>query len=145
MTDNTTTSGEIAQKTKWPEREAEATADQLIIHGARLAMFIDVRHDQAYRDVPWGDKENPEYRPAINRYVESIAWMIAQAQVTLALAEVQRHSPEQAEDLAKHLWLMTEDGGALHELMFDVLNDRGIDAQAVWAAAEAEASEEKSA
>lgn len=126
------TAEQIIEQTKWPESSDEATADRLIVHGARIAMAIDAESHEFYTAVPWDHSGTEPYRAAVRRYMDSLVSMIAQAQVTIALREIQKRSPEQAAELAVLLWELTEDGGALSEIMWDVLNERGIDAQAVW-------------
>ena len=126
------TAEQIIEQTKWPESGEEATADRLIVHGARIAMALDAESHELYTAVPWGHPGTEPYRTAVRRYMDSLVSMIAQAQVTIALREIQKHSRDQADEIARLLWELTEDGGALHEIMWDVLNERGVDAQASW-------------
>ncbi|MBW9118869.1 hypothetical protein JNB63_02055 [Microbacterium trichothecenolyticum] len=122
----------LIERTQWPIRPEDVTADALIIHGARLAMGWSANSHELAEVAFAQDRESPTYKPAMRAYLDAITGMIAEAQVVIALVDVQKRSPEQAEELARKLWECTEDGGALHELMFDYLDDRGLDAQAIW-------------
>lgn len=128
---------ELLKLTAWPEREADVSADALIVHGARLAMSWSSETRPLGSRVFRMSKDDPEYEDAMRRYLDAITAMIAEAQVAVALVAIQEVSREQADDVARRLWHFTEDGGLLHELMFDYLDDRGISSEAVWEAAEA--------
>lgn len=129
----------LMDATDWPKYTEDATADALILHSARVSMAIrakaDVLMGEAF-DLP---KDDPQWRPAMRAYMDAATAMIAESSVAILLHKVQRHSREQADALARILWELTEDGGVLPELMYDYLTERGIDADAVWAAAEEDA------
>ena len=127
---------DLLKLTAWPEREEAATADALIVHGARLAMGWSAETRLLSARVFRMSKDDPEYQDAMRRYLDAMTAMIAEAQVTAALVAIQEVSREQANDVARRLWHFTEDGGLLHELMFDYLDARGIPSEQVWEAAE---------
>lgn len=126
------TKDEILEQTKWPEREEDATADALVRHGARIAVAVQATADELMHEAFALDRESPEYKPAMRRYLDAVSGFIAEAQVVVALVETQKRSPEAADSLARLLWELTEDGGVLHELMYDYLAARGVDADAVF-------------
>jgi hypothetical protein len=128
----------IVEQTDWPKTEEAVTADALILHGSRISMATRVSTDRLFDAWNRTERDSPEWKPALKAYLDSLSAMIAEAQVVIALVEVQKTSPGQADALARRLWELTEDGGVLPELMWDYLSDRGVDAQAVWDAAEAE-------
>lgn len=140
MSDYTDDEKALIEATEWPTREESATADALIVHGARLAIAMHASNDVLMRKAFDLDRESPEYKPAMRAYVDGITSMIAEAQVVIALVQVQKTSREQADDVARMLWELTEDGGVLPELMFDYLTDRRIDANAMWALADKDAT-----
>ncbi len=125
-------STEHDEKMKWPETEEAATADALITHGARLAMSWSAEKGPLSRRAFSLAKDDPERPTALRKYLDAVSAMIAEAQVVAALVAVQKVSREQADELARHLWLITEDGGLVHELMFDYLDERGIPSEEVW-------------
>lgn len=127
-----TSRDEIVEQTKWPERVEDATADALIRHGARIAVAVQAQADDLMHEAFAIDRESPEYKPAMRRYLDAISAFIAEAQAVVALAEVQKRSPEAGDELARLMWELTEDGGVLHELMYDYLAGRGVDADAVF-------------
>jgi hypothetical protein len=128
-------SDEIVEATKWPETEDAATADALILHGARITVAWQERNAKAMREVYAFDREDPDRKPAMRNYIDGVTAMIAEGQLVISLVEVQKRSREQADELAKHLWGITEDGGALGELMWQYLDERGVDAETVFQAA----------
>lgn len=122
-----------APEMTWPETEDEATADRLIVAGARRAIQLDTLNDELYRDVPWDNpKDDPERRSAILRYVDGISATVTAAQNVALLIELQKRSREDADVAAQLLWQMTDDGAWLIESLWDHLTERGIDADAVW-------------
>lgn len=142
MTEFTDDEKALIDATQWPKTEEDATADALIVHGARLALAMRAKTDVLMREAFSIDRDSPEYKTAISAYIDSITSMIAEAQIVLALVEVQKASREQADALARLLWDLTEDGGVLPKLMWDALSARGIDADAVWALADKSAAPE---
>lgn len=128
----------IVKLTDWPEREEEATADALILHGARIAVALQVETDRRFEAWSGAERGTDEHKIALKAYLDSMSGMIAEAQVVIALVQVQKRDREQADVLARVLYELTEDGGVLPELMWDYLTERGIDAQSVWDAAKAE-------
>lgn len=140
MTDYTDEEKALIVATEWPQCEEDATADALIVHGARLAVTMRASTDLLMRKAFDTDKESPEYRPAMSAYIDGLTSMIAESQVVIALVELQKESRERADHIARRLWDLTEDGGVLPELMWEYLTDRGIDAEAIWARAEKDAA-----
>lgn len=136
MTDYTDAEKALIDATQWPDTEDGATADALIVHGARLVAAMHAQNDVKMRKAFALDNEDPHRKPALRAYMDGVTSMIAEAQLVIALAEVQKTSREQADALSRLLWGLTEDGGALTELAWEVLDARGIDADAVFATAE---------
>lgn len=136
MTDYTEAEKALIDATQWPATEDAATADALIVHGARLVAAMHAQNDVKMRKAFALDTDHPERKPALSAYMDGVTSMIAEAQVVLALAEVQKASRDQADALSRLLWVLTEDGGALTELAWEALDARGIDADAVFATAE---------
>jgi len=128
-------------QTSWPNTQEEATADRLILHGARVAMAMAAVTDQLSERWFSLDKSDPEYVPARSRYLDAVSGQIAESQIVVALASLQQWSRDEADKMAARLWELTEDGGVLPELMWDYLTERGVDAEALWTAAQAEAHE----
>lgn len=120
----------------WPENEADATADRMIACAAAATLDLQAETDPLYHAVPWGDKESTERGPAIRRWARAIAHAVSRGQFAALLVAMQEKSPEAADEAARLIWSMTEDGSWLFEIAFDYLNDRGYDAQAIWASAE---------
>lgn len=140
MTDYTEDEQKLIDATEWPTTADLATADAMIVHGARLAMTMQADTDILSKRYFRMDRSDPGHRDAARAYMQSVVHMIAEAQVTIAIAKVQEKDRAAADELARTLWIYTEDGGLLHELMFDYLQDRGVDAQAMWDLAERSAS-----
>lgn len=140
MTDYTEDEQRLIDASEWPTTAELATADAMIVHGARLAMTMQADADVLSRRFFRMDKTDPGYRDAARAYGDSVVHMIAEAQATIAIAKVQEKDRAAADELARTLWIYTEDGGLLHELMFDYLDARGIDSQAMWSLAERSAS-----
>ena len=137
MTEYTDDEKELIGATGWPTSEADATADALIVHGARLAVAMHAANDVLMRRAYALPKDDTERQPALRDYLDGITSMIAEAQVVLALVAVQEnHGRDAADAVAQRLWEMTEDGGVLTELMWEALDDREINADAVFALAE---------
>lgn len=130
----------LVEATQWPERAEDATADALIVHGARLALAWEAETRPLSRRAFKMAKDDPERPEALRRYVDATAAMIAEAQVTAALVAIQEVSREQADEVARRLWHYTDDGGLLSELMFDYLDARGISSETVWEAAQQDAA-----
>ncbi len=125
----------------WPENEDDATADRLIAGAAAALLALHAEADPLYQAVPWGDKESPERAPAIRRWARAISASVARGQFAALLVAMQKESPEAADTAARLIWGMTEDGAWLFEIMWDYLNDRGYDAQALWDQAEKDAAD----
>lgn len=140
MTEFTEDEKALIDATQWPKTEEDATADALIVHGARLALAMRAKTDVLMHEAFAFERDSPEGKAALRAYMDAITSMIAEAQLVLALVEVQKASREQADALARLLWELTEDGGVLPELMWDALTARGIDADAVWALADKSAA-----
>lgn len=115
----------------WPENRDEATADRLIACAATGTLELDHRHDALYDAVPWGDKEAPEYGPAIRRWADAISATVSRAQFAALLVTMQSQDRAVADAAAQLIWDMTDDGGWLIEIMWDYLNARGYDAEAI--------------
>lgn len=115
----------------WPDDRAEATADRLIACAATGTIDLDHRHDALYAAVPWGDKEAPEYGAAIRRWAEAISATVSRAQFAALLVTMQKRDRAAADEAAQLIWDMTDDGGWLIEIMWDYLNERGYDAEAI--------------
>lgn len=130
----------LIESTQWPSNLDGVTADALIVHGARLAVSWSYQSHELMRIAFATDKEAPEYKPAMRAYMDALVGMIAEAQVVDLLVQVQKENPSQAEELAQRIWQITEDGGVLTEFMWEYLVARGVDADAVFAVAEREAS-----
>lgn len=90
---------DLLKLTAWPEREEDATADALIVHGARLAMGWSAETRPLSARVFRMSKDDPEYQDAMRRYLDAMTAMIAEAQVTAALVAIQEVSREQANDV----------------------------------------------
>lgn len=131
----------IVAQTDWPKNEDAATADALILHGARVAIAMTVDHDKAFAAWNKSVKGTDEHRKTLHAYLEATTSMIAQSQVVVALVETQKRSYEEADHLARTLYMLTEDGGVFSELMWECLRDRNCDPQAVWDAADEERSD----
>jgi len=140
MTDYTEDEQKLIDATEWPTSAELATADAMIVHGARLAMKMQADSDVLSKRFFRMDKTDPGYRDAARAYGERVTHMVAEAQATIALAKVQEKDRAAADELARTLWVYTEDGGLLHELMFDYLDARGVDSQAMLDLAERSAS-----
>lgn len=125
----------------WPENEVDATADRMIACAAAATLALHEEANPLYHAVPWDDKESPERTPAIRAWARALAHAISRGQFAALLATMQEKSPEAADDAARLIWRMTEDGGWLFEIMFDYLNARGYDAQAIQEQAEKDATE----
>ncbi|WP_353809140.1 hypothetical protein [Agromyces sp. SYSU T00194] len=123
---------ELVAKTDWPKRDEDATADAMILHGARLTIAWQAETHQLMTRAFAVDRESAEYKPAMRRYVDAVQAMLAEAQVVVALVQVQRRSPELADEIARELYSMTEDGGVVGELMWEYLDARGVDADAAF-------------
>lgn len=133
----------LIDATQWPAREADVTADALIVHGARLTIAMQANDERLMRDAFALDRESPDYKPAMRAYMDAVTGMIAEAQVVLALIAVQEdHGREAADAIALRLWEITEDGGVIGELMWGALDDRKINAEAVFELARKEESTE---
>lgn len=128
----------------WPETEAEATADRMIACAAAGTLELHAEADPLYRAVPWDDKESAERGPAIRRWARALAHSVSRGQTAALLVAMQEKSPEAADDAARLIWRMTEDGGWLFEIMWDYLNARGYDAQAIWDQAEKDVADGES-
>lgn len=126
----------IIDQTDWPKRREDATADALIVHSARLSLAAYAEAHKLSTPAFELPSDSPEYKPAMAAYLDALSTALVESQLAAALVLVQKRSPEEADLLASALYEYTEDGGILTELMFDYLNERGIDADAVWAAAE---------
>lgn len=124
----------------WPENEADATADRMIACAAAGTLDLHAEAHPLYREVPWDDKESPERTPAIRRWARALGYAVSLSQFAALLATMQEKSPEAADEAARLIWQMTEDGGWLFEIMFDYLNARGYDAQAIQEQAEKDAT-----
>ncbi len=123
-----TEKNDASDRTSWPQQTEDATADRLIVHAARITIALHENSHVLYTAVPWdNDKADPERRAAIVRYVDTVSAMVNSAQVGIALAEVQKRSRADADALALRIWELTEDGGALTELAWEHLDDRGVD------------------
>lgn len=131
----------IVEKTDWPKTEDGATADALILHGARVSMAMRAATDARFSAWSSSEKGTDEYTATLKEYLDSMSAMIAESQVVIALVEVQKRDTAEADALARRLYDLTEDGGVLQELMWDYLSARGVDAQAVWDAAEVDYAE----
>lgn len=136
MSELTDEAKKLIEATEWPGRVEDVTADALITHGARLALAWEAETRPLSRRVFKMAKDDPERPEAMRRYLDATTAMIAEAQVTAALVAIQEVSREQANEVARRLWYMTEDGGLLSELMFDYLDARGVSSEAVWDAAQ---------
>jgi hypothetical protein len=133
----------IVEQTEWPKTEDSATADALIVHGARVAAALTVSVDRRFDLWNRAETGTPERKARLRDYLDATTAMIAESQGVIALREVQKVSPAQADDLARTLWRLTEDGGVLSEIMFECLSERGVDAQAVWDAAASDEEESR--
>lgn len=122
----------LIESTQWPSTEAGATADALIVHGARLAVSWSAQSHELMVKAYALDKESPERAPALRAYMDALIAMIAEAQVVDLLVQVQKLDGNIADDLASRLWGITEDGGVLTEFMWEYLDERGVDADAVF-------------
>lgn len=140
MSDVTDAERALIEQTDWPKREEDATADALILYGARLAAVISAESHELMVKAFAIDTDSPERKLALRAWTDAVVSMISAAQVVDLLAQVQQTSREQADALAARIWDLTEDGGVLMELMWDALATRGLDADAVFAMAERWAS-----
>lgn len=129
----------LIESTKWPESEEAATADAMILHGARLAAAWSADSRELMTKAYAFDKDAPERKPALRAYMDALVAMIAEAQVVDLLVQVQADDATAADVLARRLWDLTEDGGVLMELMWEYIDARGVDADAVFDLSEREA------
>lgn len=132
----------ILDQIKWPETEQDATADALVKHGAMVAMVMSRENHDRMRAAYKYSKDDPERAGALREWVQGLAGEIAEAQVAVLLNTIQTDAPDRADELARMLWRYTEDGGLLYELMFDLLDARGIDAEGLRREIDAEADAE---
>jgi len=63
---------DLLKLTAWPEREEDATADALIVHGARLAMGWSAETRPLSARVFRMSKDDPEYQDAMRRYLDAM-------------------------------------------------------------------------
>jgi hypothetical protein len=117
--------------TPWPESEENATADAMIVHAAAGALAESARAEVAYREYAAKTAGTPAAREAARRWMSMLAQMIASTQIATALVETQKVDRGRADALAALLWVLTEDGGAIHELPWEYLEARGIDPQVI--------------
>lgn len=135
----------ILDQIKWPQRADEVSADALIKHSAMVSMVISRENDDRRRVALRLRREDPARKGALREWVQGLAGEVAEAQVAILLDEVQKLSRDAADELAKLLWRHTEDGGVLYELMFDLLDERGVDSEAMRNEIDAEADAEQEA
>jgi hypothetical protein len=139
MTDMTDDDKELIEQTVWPSRGEDATADALIVHAARLAVAMSAESHELMTKAFALDRDDPDRKPALRAYMDQVVSMVAQAQVADLLVAVQNDDRALADTLAHRIWSVTEDGGVITELMWEYLDDRGIDADAVFELAERDA------
>ncbi|MCS4278037.1 hypothetical protein M2390_003260 [Mycetocola sp. BIGb0189] len=132
---------EVVGLTAWPENESEVSADALIKHAARLVLDTSARADLMMPAVYPKVGEATRDQAAYTRWVQAITAEVSAAQVAVLLGEVQKHSPELADDLARKLWDFAQEPSLLYEMAWEYLDARGVDAESVRAAAEAKAKE----
>lgn len=72
MTEFTDDEKALIDATQWPKTEEDATADALIVHGARLALAMRAKTDVLMREAFSIDRDSPEYKTAISAYMDSI-------------------------------------------------------------------------
>lgn len=133
---------EFKPRDSWPESIEDATADRLIVCAAREAIRLDARHDVLYAAVPWdAPKDAPESVAAVRAWANAIGETAIAAQKVALLVEIQRHSRELADAIARRIWEMTEAGDWLIEPLWDYLAERGVDPKPIYEEANEAAKE----
>lgn len=120
-------------QTSWPDSEEEAIADAMILHALRVAAIADAEGERWMRWADLAGRGTDELRRRNDRWIDHVQSLIANSQVAALLVEVQKHDPKRADELARLIWDLTEDGGVFLELGWDWANARGVDAEQLYA------------
>lgn len=111
-----------------PSSEDEVTAENLLKHlTVRASASENETHTLAHKAL--GADASPE---DVRRYTESFALLSARFGVVFLLRQIQQQSsPGWADEVARHLWSLWQDGGSIPEFLWDWLAESGIDPEQI--------------
>lgn len=138
MTEKTS---DVLAQIKRPEREEDATADRMILNGARIASFARAEADEVGDLYFSTDREDPEYASRARAWADALSTFISAVQGPYLLDLIQKHDPAFADELARRLWDAVEMGDVLDESLWEFYERRGIDPATVEAAIKAHRAE----
>lgn len=110
----------------YPRSADEVTAGALARH-----LAVSAQHRMAVNNT-LVDYRTPAEQA---RYLDNVGLLIAEHSVALMLRALTEHAPDQADEVARRVWLAWEDGAVIAEDVFAWLSEFGIDPERVNAAA----------
>lgn len=125
---------------RWPESPSEATADRLIVYFAYCAES-DHAVGAAWMHASDVASDEEDHAARIRRWVDHAALSVSAASLAWLLVRAQADDRAGADRLAGELWARIEHGGALSEMSWEWLADRGMDAAHLSQIAAASAEE----
>lgn len=127
----------------YPRDEDAVTADRLARHMAVAAqltnsqIFTSMHARDAAEGTDRAEKDSPLAKLTAEVHHLTLVNAINEYAIVHLLRALIEHAPGQADEVAKDLWGVWEDGGAVGEWIWEWLTGYGIDPEAVRKAAEA--------
>jgi hypothetical protein len=119
----------------WPATEAEVTAETLLKH---LTVCASAREHETGRLAQKALANDPTAED-VRRYSESFEVLAARFGVVFLLRQIQQQSSQDwADEVARHLWSLWQDGGSIPEFLWDWTAGYGIDPEQLETLAKAE-------
>lgn len=121
----------------WPATEDQVTAAAVLRH---LTVAASV-HEHDTHTLARNALTPGAAAEDVAAYVDAVRQLKARFGLVFLLRQIQQQSSQTwADDVARHLWSLWQDGGCIPEFLWDWLAEHGIDPKTVAALTEGEAA-----